>query len=777
MMKFSENKLSGLMSGFFSTQEIRLCTGASPNLINEAEFFLQDHSNDKVLKQALHYFDPRFPRNFAPQGSREAAGGNSLVQRRKSPTREELAQKGAKATTRAKKQRLKQWGYLFKKVKAHRGENVRYELAPKPLPFEPINLNWQHDPMGCLNAHGFVQNAPVMARLFHRGWSNEWRIRLQAQSRPSTMPPAQSGDRFTDKLTDGAVRKVFESGAYVQALRGGYTTFGTLTFTEEQREKILTSKPQSKNRIKPGVRGTIVVMSPHSREPYRIKASGLFSWLDDMGKEGELAAINQEAIKPTGEVDDFGRKIFDIGDPSIRASGPWTKIRAYHPDSSIGTEVSRFIDLAQKMYQRGWTPDYMPVRVKRGQERVKPAGTKCGNVIADGSFTPIRRGDCKDKIIQHPRCKQIKKDVFKIGAVPLDYCWVAEMPANEDGEPNPHVHILLRWQVPKTHFFAWVGRLERIWGNGFAKIERIKHAKAGASYLVKAVGYAAKGSDGNQGLIRGNRYGIGAVSRAKGWKEMGSFIADNMAAIIAECEEKLARSNAHYNAVVMYSQIKLNKAKKYYQINKNNKKLTAEIKAQRAEKLTARMLECDKAITEAKDAKRQRGVIAVGHYQITFMGDNATQKFDDFLGWAFNNRQWQANTRNEAIKVELEQNKAALVEVMKEEHAALQDNLDITDQQLERLAYLDNRLDNVHKDINYARLSRLRMANTLKQQRSYWRHYSSTLSEKRSSLDYWTSFLNRYELETDCDDWDTCMTIVHENDLGCINKNNRMPVF
>ncbi len=33
------------------------------------------HSDDKVLKQALHYFDPKLPRNFAPQGSREAAGG------------------------------------------------------------------------------------------------------------------------------------------------------------------------------------------------------------------------------------------------------------------------------------------------------------------------------------------------------------------------------------------------------------------------------------------------------------------------------------------------------------------------------------------------------------------------------------------------------------------------------------------------------------------------------------------------------------------------------
>lgn len=765
------NKISGLMSGFFTPQEIRQYTNAQPNLISEAEFFMLGHSDDKVLKQALHYFDPKLPRNFAPQGSREAAGGNSLVQRRKSPTREELAQKGAQATTRAKKQRLTQWGHLLKKVKARRGENVKYESAPKPLTFEPIDLNWQQNPVGCLHAHGFVKNAPVMARLFHRDWSNEWRVRLQAQSRPSIMPPAQSGERFTDKLTDGAVRKVFESGAYVQALRGGYTTFGTLTFTEAQREKILTSKPQSKNRTKPGLFGTIVVMSPHGKEPYRIKASGSFSWLDDMGKQGEMAAVNQESIKPTGEIDEFGRKIFDIGDPCIRASGPWTKIRDYYPDSSIGSEVSRFIDLAQKMYQRGWVPDYMPARVKRGQERVKPAGTKCGKVIADGLFTPIRRGDRKDKIIQHPRCKEIKKDVYKICAVPLDYCWVAEMPANEDGEPNPHVHILLRWQVPKTHFFAWVGRLERIWGNGFAKIERIKHAKAGASYLVKAVGYAAKGSDGNQGLIRGNRYSIGAVSRAKDWEEMGSFIADNMAAIIAECEEKLARKNAHYDEVARHARIKLKQAKKQHQITKNNKKLADDVKAKRIEKLKARMLEFDHEITQARETKRNRGVIATGHYQITFTGDNATENFDNFLGWAFNCRQWQANTRNEAVKLELEQAKAELIDEMKTEHKALQNTFDITDQELERLAYLDNRLDNVHKELNYARTSRLRMANTLKQQRSYWRGYESALPANRSSLDYWSAFLNRYELEQEVEDRDQILSLVHQGDLACVTKS------
>ncbi|OBU37429.1 hypothetical protein [Photobacterium phosphoreum] len=68
------NKISGLMSGFFTPQEIRQYTNAQPNLISEAEFFMLGHSDDKVLKQALHYFDPKLPRNFAPQAVAKRLG-------------------------------------------------------------------------------------------------------------------------------------------------------------------------------------------------------------------------------------------------------------------------------------------------------------------------------------------------------------------------------------------------------------------------------------------------------------------------------------------------------------------------------------------------------------------------------------------------------------------------------------------------------------------------------------------------------------------------------
>ncbi|MBV1842593.1 hypothetical protein KSX29_18515, partial [Photobacterium ganghwense] len=59
-------------------------------------------------------------------------------------------------------------------------------------------------------------------------------------------------------------------------------------------------------------------------------------------------------------------------------------------------------------------------------------------------------------------------------AADFHYIWVAECPANDDGEPNPHVHVLLNWAVPQNLFPAWALRLESLWGKGFAHLERIK---------------------------------------------------------------------------------------------------------------------------------------------------------------------------------------------------------------------------------------------------------------------------------------------------------------
>ncbi|MCM0151535.1 hypothetical protein [Photobacterium galatheae] len=759
IMNCTENNL-----GFFTPKEVRLFTGVIPEQISKASFFLEGHSDDEALKRFLSYRGPKLPPELAPQGRPERAGNSRLVQRRKSPTREDLAKESAQKELKKSKQRLVKWKDLF------RDGNVQYVTPFVPSRVKPIELDWKDRPLEHLKHFGFVENAPVMARFLHRDWSGEYRIRLESQARPSEAPPAQGGDRFTEEVTSGAVRKIFESGAFVQSTRDGYSTFITLTFTPEQRERVLTRRPQSKNRTKPGQYGSIVVMSPHGREPYRVKAEGAFTWLDDMGKAGELAVINMAPIKGTGRLDVHGHEIKDIGTPSVRASGPWTKIREYAPDSSIGNEVSRFLDGAQKMYQRGWIPAFRPARKKRGKSIVQPAGVKCGEVIADGPFTPIRKGDQQDKLGQNPRWKEKPGKGLQKVAVPLDYCWVAEMPANEHGEPNPHVHVLFRWRVPKSYFHAWAGRLEGLWGNGFAKIEKIKHAKAGAGYLVKAVGYAAKGRDGNQGLIRGNRYGISACARAPGWHELASFQADNMAAIIAELEEKLYRRKVHHEEREKRAFFKLKESKRQYQITKNSKQLSEERRAARLEKLKAMMLQQDQEIAAAKADKHATGVIASGHYQITFTGENASEKFDRFLGWAVNNRQWQANARNEQLKEELEQEKAALIASMQKEYAELQDDLNLDDNQIERLRVLHFALREVNQDIDYKRMMRLQMANTLRQQRSYWRNFADTLPAKRTSLDYWSSFLNRYELSEPPEDRDLMLSLQHQDDLLCVRK-------
>lgn len=101
----------------------------------------------------------------------------------------------------------------------------------------------------------------------------------------------------------------------------------------------------------------------------------------------------------------------------------------------------------------------------------------------------------------------------------LDYCWVVENPKNEHGEDNPHAHILMRWRVPYRDFAAWAARIERLWGQGFAHLEKIKEPEKAGAYMAKAAGYMTKSSESaDQGEVRGNRYGISKSARATGWE-------------------------------------------------------------------------------------------------------------------------------------------------------------------------------------------------------------------------------------------------------------------
>jgi hypothetical protein len=69
---------------------------------------------------------------------------------------------------------------------------------------------------------------------------------------------------------------------------------------------------------------------------------------------------------------------------------------------------------------------------------------------------------------------------IRFTAEPLAYLGVAESPDTIDKETrevlgeNPHINLIMKWQVPFKHFAAWALWIEALWGHGFAHLEKIK---------------------------------------------------------------------------------------------------------------------------------------------------------------------------------------------------------------------------------------------------------------------------------------------------------------
>lgn len=167
-----------------------------------------------------------------------------------------------------------------------------------------------------------------------------------------------------------------------------------------------------------------------------------------------------------------------------------TRAKIASGETTIQKEVSRCMDAMQKMYQRGW-------------------------VTPEGENVPgHKEGLC--------------------------YCWVVEIPVNENYEENPHVHMLLGWSVPYRLFAAWSARIERIWGNGYFHLEKIKDCACAGAYMAKAAGYLSKAAgDDTQGKVRGNRYGISEPARAPDWVTYGKSQLHTMGQIIADVYDHL----------------------------------------------------------------------------------------------------------------------------------------------------------------------------------------------------------------------------------------------
>jgi hypothetical protein len=175
--------------------------------------------------------------------------------------------------------------------------------------------------------------------------------------------------------------------------------------------------------------------------------------------------------------------------------------RVASDETTVQREISRFFDAIQKTYQRGWVHTF---ENKNRAECKKGASQQGVEYRGEGN---------KDK---------------------LDYVWVVENPKNEDGEDNPHAHIMMRWRVPFSHFGAWAERLESIWGQGFATLEKIKEPEKAGSYIAKAAGYMTKGSGSDQGEVRGNRYGMSKTARAPAWEVYGIYENGIMGSLVSD---------------------------------------------------------------------------------------------------------------------------------------------------------------------------------------------------------------------------------------------------
>lgn len=194
---------------------------------------------------------------------------------------------------------------------------------------------------------------------------------------------------------------------------------------------------------------------------------------------------------------------------------PEARARVDAMETTIQREISRFFDGLQKMYQRGFS-----LKLESGETYSHPPA-------------PI------DEETNKPEG--------------LDYTWVCEIPDRIDEESgeligtNPHVHVLMRFRVPYKAFQPWAERIEKLWGQGFANLEKIKDGEKAGAYMAKAAGYLCKAQGkSNQGTVSGNRYNISKSARAPDWVCIGRYELGRMGFLLSEASENFEDKFGHF---------------------------------------------------------------------------------------------------------------------------------------------------------------------------------------------------------------------------------------
>lgn len=599
-----------LVSKIYSDQEQALLdSGLVKRIPIYDRVFNQKSKRELELQKSTDLFKAL---NHRTKHDREAAARIAeeyrLVKGRKSPTRD----------FRVKRERQIRRVRLLKKVlrprvqlastEAYFNHQALYESTERSTP-AIFNQNGKR-------ARGETGRIPISMQLMHRSWNDTYKFQAVTETPASAAPAVNVGERFSEKLTSRSVSKIFESGAYVAACHGGFSTFLTLTFTQAQRLAIFGGMLGEEECRTMGANHPII----YKRNMVTVhpKAGEKKVWhpITDIGGEYWTVPSKDNRVPKMMNLD--GVIAGPYCDLKQKPEQEFTMEKTL--ETTIGREVSRFIDAAKKMYQRGWVADHTTqVDSESGQRYSDLTNEKVAKYVQPSDVGPTNK------------------------AADFHYIWVAECPANEHGEPNPHVHLLLRWTVPEHLFSPWAKRLEKIWGHGFAKLERIKKPKAAGSYIIKAVGYAAKGENADQGLIKGNRYNIAKCSRAPAWETLASFEAGNMTAIIKELGYKLEQWKKPIKRQIRKLQAAKSQTIKAKSIAKKQNK-----PEDYQNRLYQRIIRLEKKAEKLNKTIKDRGVHVSSNnrFCITFEGEDAKQKVDDFMFWAAGARGWGLQCRD-----------------------------------------------------------------------------------------------------------------------------------
>lgn len=369
-----------------------------------------------------------------------------------------------------------------------KGAEFPTRFVPDPETGEAIELPPQW-------TQGTGSNAPsAYTVLSYREWDDTWKLRPQVEARRVNVPAPEAGPRVTENMTRNARRAIDESARYLAATGRGFRTMLTLTLDSAARQRVAVQRVE--------------------------------------GDYSDLAS--RETVQHVGRCSPLIEADGLLVAAGVEAEGT----HSLAPLTTMQGEASRFFDAAQKIYGRGM--DYIAGRDYRLADgstwtvnSVDTAGKplRCrlpGHAVAVVKVCDVRVwADEKERLhFERPGNAAIPRDVRKAAAAgapfslvrlklePMRYVWAAENPKNEHGQDNPHIHVILDWEVPLAAFRDWSRRLEEIWGQGFAHLERLRDAAAAGGYLLKAAGYLSKAESSNQGWIVGNRYFISSTARA-----------------------------------------------------------------------------------------------------------------------------------------------------------------------------------------------------------------------------------------------------------------------